>query len=513
MAARLRALGVPFVGFERLDDVGGTWHPSRLYPGLKLHTPAYGAEFEGFPYRTSGQSHDAQDERPSGQSIHSYIRHFADHHDLLRSFSFSSTVRGIAYSTRDHTATVTVERSDTPRQEGSAQPAGGVGEEGPFDLVVFASTAARPIMPSIPGASAFRGHSCHASAVGPSLLARIASERRHVVVVGAGRSACDIVLALLDAGVAPGQLTWLVRRPYLFFKLERCWHRCCNAARHSALRRAASRLRSVGALAAVWLSIMLPRLGWRLMWALDYVYSPQLSASEADDEARKWAPPPFQMGMLDAEQRRTLSSAVQQRRGEVHSLDAGGLLLCDGERIDTEVIIWATGYESGACELLLQRDGGTPSTLPSDTPLFEHMLPVSFPALAVLSHFVTAPGPAAAREAAEYIVYHLCVRPPLSEVTLVREASVQACRPPVSRALLFAPGFWHNLLLVQFDLINAGIVPVHVGYWRLINLWVLNRVPQLNFGLLPPWPPLEMRPSGSGLGEGADETGALLAEP
>ena len=45
IAARLRELGVPFQGFEEKDDVGGTWHPSRRYADLELHTPAYGASF------------------------------------------------------------------------------------------------------------------------------------------------------------------------------------------------------------------------------------------------------------------------------------------------------------------------------------------------------------------------------------------------------------------------------------------------------------------------------------
>ena len=71
IAARLRALGVPFEGFEALNDVGGTWHESFSYPGLTLHTPARGAEFSGFPYPSDGAGPAAgvPDSRPSAADL------------------------------------------------------------------------------------------------------------------------------------------------------------------------------------------------------------------------------------------------------------------------------------------------------------------------------------------------------------------------------------------------------------------------------------------------------------
>lgn len=305
-----------------------------------------------------------------------------------------------------------------------------------------------------------------------------------MVVVGAGKSSCDIVLALRRAGVPADKLTWLVRRPYYFLKSERC------LSRHSAQFEGSvwPRLRSCGAFMAAVLSASLPRLAWRMMWALDFAYTPHREKSKDAPCGTKWArDPAFRMGLLDAEQRYGLAqdATVIQKCGEPVRLEAGALALASGELLHADTVIWATGYHTGISSLALSTDGGPQAVLAPDVPLFEHILPVSHPLLALSSHFFTAPGPAAAREAAEYLVYHLCVRPPVSRERMEREAAAQWCTQSVSRHLLFSPGFWRNLVLIQHDLINAGILPMSSGLRRLADLWLLNRLEQRDLGLLP----------------------------
>ena len=115
VSARLRALGVEVHGFEGNDDVGGTWHPSRLYPGLALHTPAYGASFAGFPYPSDGTAQEVPDERPSGRAMYAYLRRFAETHDLLGAFSFCTRVASVSYDSRTHTASISLERRQKVR--------------------------------------------------------------------------------------------------------------------------------------------------------------------------------------------------------------------------------------------------------------------------------------------------------------------------------------------------------------------------------------------------------------
>ena len=55
----------------------------------------------------------------------------------------------------------------------------------------------------------------------------------------------------------------------------------------------------------------------------------------------------------------------------------------------------------------------------------------------------------------------------------------------VGSHILFSGGFWRRLLLIQFDLVNAGILPVTVALRRLVDGWVRNEVRPYDLGLLP----------------------------
>ncbi len=65
------------------------------------------------------------------------------------------------------------------------------------------------------------------------------------------------------------------------------------------------------------------------------------------------------------------------------------------------------------------------------------------------------------------------------------ETKAQWLMQPTQRHLLFSAGFWRNMMLVQFDLINSGILPMYVGLLRLLDFWVFNRLPPRDLGLLP----------------------------
>ena len=548
IAARMRELGVAFQGFEAEDDVGGTWHPQRSYAGLQLHTPAYGASFAHFPYGGG-----ADDKCPDGRAVHAYLRRFANAMDLSGCFVFGARVRGLTYDAHTRTASVEVERS------------GRFEDWGAFDLVVFASVAAHRYMPSLPGT--FHGALWHASEASTFKVAALGSDAgRRVVIVGAGKSACDLVLALVAAGVPPHRLIWLARRPYYFYKFERIFHRtsstACDAARPCCaaprrwLARLAGMLRGLGAALAMGLCLLSPRLGWRLLWALDFIYTPFGPRPEhtpgAPSRWHQWsAAPAFHMGILNAAQRRVLAEEHGRYTlvlgDEPVAYGGDAIVLRSGGRVECEVVIWASGFETGVSDLRLSKSaparasprqacngrssnsracgagttgegaaaravdlaalasvdppilrsyrdeeearldgkGVRPYVLSDAEPLFEHVLCPSLPALALPAHFFVGPGPEGAREAAEYLVYHLCVRPPLSEATMAAEASAQWCHQPVRRHLLFGDAFWSSMMLVQMDLINAGVLPMATALRRLVDFWMFNVLPPRELGLLP----------------------------
>jgi len=316
MAAQLQRLGVQWHGFESADDVGGTWHGSRRYPGLALHTPVLGATFAGFPYPSGREADASPDTRPSGEEMHAYLRRFAEANGLLRRYTFSAQVRGVHMSAHARSATLTVAGDDDEEERAERS-------YGPFDVVVYASLASEPVVPPLAGS--FEGVACHVCEVRQASIARALAARQRVVVVGGGRSGCDAVLALLKAGVHVERLTWLVRRPFFFWKLERCWHRC---SAHNG-GRWLPRLRGLGAAIAFWICNVAPAVGWRVFWGLDYVYTPHMQmdvgadvagagagggavggsdGAACVDELSKWCgDPAFHMGLLDADQRRALA--------------------------------------------------------------------------------------------------------------------------------------------------------------------------------------------------------------
>ena len=183
IAARFREVGVAFQGFEAAEDVGGTWNPQRHYTGLRLHTPAYGASFALCPFPSEDETPSTPDERPNGAEMHAYIRRFAEEHELLRYFTFGARVRSIIYDAKAHEAHLHVTYSDATEQAPSPRAEAW----GPFDLIVYASVAAEPRVPQLPGR--FDGIVCHVCRVSDALVASLAEQQRRVVVVGAGELA------------------------------------------------------------------------------------------------------------------------------------------------------------------------------------------------------------------------------------------------------------------------------------------------------------------------------------
>ena len=65
------------------------------------------------------------------------------------------------------------------------------------------------------------------------------------------------------------------------------------------------------------------------------------------------------------------------------------------------------------------------------------------------------------------------------------EAAAQWCTQSADGHLLFSKSYWRQVLLIQFDLVNAGILPISVALRRLFDGWVLNRLVPYDLGLLP----------------------------
>ncbi|MFG3547498.1 flavin-containing monooxygenase [Streptomyces sp. NPDC047725] len=140
---RLRGLGYTVRGFERGDDVGGVWYWNR-YPGARCDVESvdYSYSFD----EDLQQEWDWSEKYATQPEIMRYLRHVADRFDLRRSYTFSTSVTSAELDGEALRWTVRTDR----------------GEVLSARFCVFAvgclSSAHRP---RIPGADTFAGAAYH----------------------------------------------------------------------------------------------------------------------------------------------------------------------------------------------------------------------------------------------------------------------------------------------------------------------------------------------------------------
>lgn len=172
----LRDDGFEVAVFERAPTLGGVWASARTYPGLRANNSRDSYAFSDYPYPASA------DEFPTAEQIRAYLESYADHF-------------GIRPLIRVSTEVVTVSRapagaSADARFRVAVRPTAGPGTLAtlPFDFVVVCNGVfCEPRLPQVEGRERFAGAVLHSSQiVDPSRI-----EARNVIVVGAGKSALD----------------------------------------------------------------------------------------------------------------------------------------------------------------------------------------------------------------------------------------------------------------------------------------------------------------------------------
>ncbi|MEV4314777.1 NAD(P)/FAD-dependent oxidoreductase [Actinocrispum sp. NPDC049592] len=185
----LKQAGHEVLGYDRTPDVGGVWSRTRRYPGLTTQSPKAQYSFSDFRMPRDFP------QWPTGAQVQKYLAAYADEYELPLRLSTEVT---------------------------AVRPAGGgwvvqtsSGTE-TFDRVVAANGVfCEPAVPSYPGLDEF-------TAAGGLLCAGTdfhdASDARgkHVLVVGYGKSACDVTVPISEVAastdVIARQMLWKVPR-------------------------------------------------------------------------------------------------------------------------------------------------------------------------------------------------------------------------------------------------------------------------------------------------------------
>ncbi len=173
----LKSFGFDVVVFEKAADVGGVWSASRRYPGLTTQNPRTTYAFSDWPMPAD------YPEWPTGEQVHAYVESYVDHFDLRRDLRLSTEVTSAEPNDTGWTLKTLCE---------------GVSGDVRVDyLIVCNGIFSIPAVPEWKGKDAFLaagGRICHTS----EFTDLAEAEGRDVLVVGYGKSSCDVANAIAE---------------------------------------------------------------------------------------------------------------------------------------------------------------------------------------------------------------------------------------------------------------------------------------------------------------------------
>jgi cation diffusion facilitator CzcD-associated flavoprotein CzcO len=198
----LKQAGHEVIVYDKTPDVGGVWSRTRRYPGVTTQSPKAQYSLSDFPMPRD------YPEWPSGAQVQAYLAAYASHFGLDPALRLSTEV----------TAAV-------PVPDGGWAVTTADGTEHVGALVAANGIFCEPAVPRYPGEAEFTAAGGRVLA-GTELHDEEEARGKRVLVVGYGKSACDVTVALSEAAastdVIARHLLWKVPRRiggFLNFKL------------------------------------------------------------------------------------------------------------------------------------------------------------------------------------------------------------------------------------------------------------------------------------------------------
>jgi cation diffusion facilitator CzcD-associated flavoprotein CzcO len=352
--------------FETEHEVGGVWARSRRYPGLATQNPRDTYAFSDFPMPAS------YPDWPSGEQVQAYLAAYADRF-------------GVAPHVRLRTRVTAAEaRADGAGWRLRTRDADGREETHEFDwLVVTNGVFSDPFVPDLPGREEFEaagGRVLHTTQLGDGGE----MDGHRVAVVGYAKSAADAACAAVEQAVEVAlvfrQPLW--KMPKYFFGRVHLKYVLCTRFSEALFRWR----RPEG------IERVLHSAGRPLVWLLWRGVERHLRAAFALDEHGLTPEVPIER-MVGC----TLSLAsggfydhvrggrIRPLRGEPARFTANGLVLADGTRVDTDVVVFGTGFRQAApflpAEVMDRVQDGD-----GNFRLYRNILPVGVPRLAFIGY-------------------------------------------------------------------------------------------------------------------------------
>ncbi len=321
LAIRLQQQGVQdFVIYEQAADVGGVWRDN-IYPGAACDVPSHLYSFSFEPNPDWGRSYGPQEE------IHRYLQHCAKKYQLNKHIKFDTAVRALDFCENTGLWKITLAN----------------GQHAKARAVVLAIGALNiPQYPEIEGIEKFGGKIMHTAEWDPDY----ALEGKRVAVIGTGASAIQVVPAIQPevASLALFQRT----PPWVMPKFDRPQ----SAARQARLRRWPVLQKVIRSLQYLLAESVVPAFMWdsfltRFGESMGRRY---LQKVVADPQLRKQLTPNYAMGCKRVLLSDNYYPALTQKNvsllsAGVSHLDESAIYSSDGNRLEVDAIVLATGFK------------------------------------------------------------------------------------------------------------------------------------------------------------------------
>jgi len=309
--------GFDVVVFEKEPTLGGVWAASRTYPGLRTNNPRDTYAFSDHPFPPTVADF------PSAAEMRAYLESYAERFGLLARIRVGTEVVKVAQSGARWCVTV--------RATGSEEVLD-------FDFVVVCNGVfSTPRIPAVDGMERFAGRIVHSTTLtDPDLV-----KDKRVLVVGGGKSALDCAAWAAAAGRSctllfrqaywmwPRYLGGVVNVQWLMFS-----RLTAKALRYHRLGRTDAWLHGAGA--------PLVQLAWaavtRLLRATAGISGPLVPEAPLPRNIESIGIGTEAYALVRSGRIRIKKSVIRRFRG------GNAIELADGEVVDADVVIFATGF-------------------------------------------------------------------------------------------------------------------------------------------------------------------------
>ncbi|WP_330288934.1 flavin-containing monooxygenase [Streptomyces sp. NBC_00576] len=303
VAYALRAQGVRAVVLERGDKVGSSWR--RHYDRLHLHTTRRLSSLPGLAMPRSFGRWVSRDD------VVRYLDKYAEHHEL-------EVVTGVEVSRVERTADGT----------GWLLHATGGRELTGSAVVVATGTNHTPRIPEWPGRDAYRGELLHAG----QYRNAAPYAGRDVLVVGIGNTGAEIAVDLAEGGASRVRLS-VRTAPHIVRRSTAGW-----AAQFTGIVVRRLPVRLVDRLAGPMAKLSVPDLSAHGLPRPDTGLYSRVNAGSL---------PVQDVGLIDAVRKGRVEIVAA-----VEAFEDGKVVLADGERLEPDAVVAATGYLRGLEDLV-----------------------------------------------------------------------------------------------------------------------------------------------------------------